>query len=550
MALNTTEYALGHRCVWSTCNVTGYPSIYREYKLDCCTLSVPLNYARPNRSITISMSRLSPLQSTSQNNTLFILMGGPGASGWNLLKSAALLIPAQLGLTIILPDHRGTGLSTVLGCGDNDLQTITTGCITYLISKWDIEGLNQFSITAAAHDLSVQIQVYQADHPGRISIYAVSYGTLWLDRFLQIYPTSIPSAIMDGVINPILASVSRYDLLASNVGLQFLAYCQLQPECHSYFPTDQPPYVMLYRILAELDTNKQQCIKEYFNEYQINSETLRNLFFKMIQSGETYMDRTVIPAVIFRLNRCNIEDVKVLNFFFRSSLNKTDETETKENGPGFLNSKVLYLNIIQSERWLAPNESEIDKETVLAWHRSTLMAPNNSEQTISFRAQWPKYPLDQYYAKVASYTPLLMLSGQLDPATTFPLASQLASITSKTRTFYGIPLAGHVTVNIAKVGFYCPLHLMLAWAFPNNFPSEWSDPQCIRSLPTTLDFVGATPLGQEYSMKFLNISRPFGNDSYDSIPDSNFRLTKYIPYFCLIFILIFSIQYFFRIIVL
>ncbi|CAF3843729.1 unnamed protein product [Rotaria sordida] len=354
------------------------------------------------------MSRLSPLQSTSQNNTLFILMGGPGASGWNLLQSAALLIPAQLGLTIILPDHRGTGLSTVLGCDDNDSQTITTGCITYLISKWDIEGLNQFSITAAAHDLSVQIQVYQADHPGRISIYAVSYGTLWLDRFLQIYPTLIPSAIMDGVINPILA------------------------------------------------------------------------------------------------------------------LNKTDETETKENGPGFLNSKVLYLNIIQSERWLAPNESEIDKETVLAWHRSTLMAPNNSEQTISFRAQWPKYPLDQYYAKVASYSPLLMLSGQLDPATTFPLASQLASITSKTRTFYGIPLAGHVTLNIAKVGFYCPLHLMLAWAFPNNFPSEWNDPQCIRSLPTTLDFVGATPLGQEYSMKFLNISRPFGNDSYDSIPDSNF----------------------------
>ncbi|CAF4093510.1 unnamed protein product, partial [Rotaria sordida] len=197
MALNTTEYALGHRCVWSTCNVTGYPSIYREYKVDCCTLSVPLNYARPNRSIAISMSRLSPLQSTSQNNTLFILMGGPGASGWNLFQSAALLIPAQLGLTIILPDHRGTGLSTVLGCDDNDSQTITTDCITYLISKWDIEGLNQFSITAAAHDLSVQIQVYQADHPGRISIYAVSYGTFWLDRFLQIYPTLIPSAIMD-----------------------------------------------------------------------------------------------------------------------------------------------------------------------------------------------------------------------------------------------------------------------------------------------------------------------------------------------------------------
>ncbi|CAF3352085.1 unnamed protein product [Rotaria sp. Silwood2] len=489
MAMNTSEYALEHRCIWSTCNVTGYPSTFLDYKLDCCTLPVPLNYARPDRLITISMSRLSPLRSTSDNNTLFILMGGPGGSGWSLVENVALLIPAQSGITLILPDHRGTGLSTVLGCDDNHSQTITTDCITYLTSKWTIEGLNQFTITAAAHDLSVQIQVYQADHPGRISIYSVSYGTLWLDRFLQIYPTLIQSAIMDGVVNPILISISRYDLFASQVGLQFLTYCQLQPECHSYFPVDQPPYVMLYRILAELDTNKQQCINKYFNEDKPKSDWLRNLFFNMIQSGDTYMDRTVIPAVIFRLNRCNVDDVNVLNFFFRSSFSKINQMQTKQNDPGFLFSNVLNYNIVLSEMWLALNESEVDKETIIAWYKSTLMAPNNAEQLISLRAQWPKYPLDQYYSKVASYTPLLMISGQLDPSTMFDQASQLASITSKTRTFYAIPLAGHITVNIAQVGYYCPLHLVCAWAFPAIFPSEWNDPQCIRYLPTTLDFL-------------------------------------------------------------
>ncbi|CAF3946083.1 unnamed protein product, partial [Rotaria sp. Silwood1] len=34
MAMNTSEYALEHHCVWSTCNVTGYPSTFRDYKLD------------------------------------------------------------------------------------------------------------------------------------------------------------------------------------------------------------------------------------------------------------------------------------------------------------------------------------------------------------------------------------------------------------------------------------------------------------------------------------------------------------------------------------
>ncbi|CAF4388851.1 unnamed protein product [Rotaria sp. Silwood2] len=163
--------------------------------------------------------------------------------------------------------------------------------------------------------------------------------------------------------------------------------------------------------------------------------------------------------------------------------------QTKQNDPGFLFSNVLNYNIVLSEMWLALNESEVDKETIIAWYKSTLMAPNNAEQLISLRAQWPKYPLDQYYSKVASYTPLLMISGQLDPSTMFDQASQLASITSKTRTFYAIPLAGHITVNIAQVGYYCPLHLVCAWAFPAIFPSEWNDPQCIRYLPTTLDFL-------------------------------------------------------------
>jgi fermentation-respiration switch protein FrsA (DUF1100 family) len=74
--------------------------------------------------------------------------------------------------------------------------------------------------------------------------------------------------------------------------------------------------------------------------------------------------------------------------------------------------------------------------------------------------------------KVASYAPLLMISGQLDPATPFDQASQLASITSKTRTFYAIPLAEHITVNIAALGYHCPLQLICSWAFSDLFPVE------------------------------------------------------------------------------
>jgi hypothetical protein len=69
------------------------------------------------------------------------------------------------------------------------------------------------------------------------------------------------------------------------------------------------------------------------------------------------------------------------------------------------------------------------------------MAPEIPEQYIALRSQWPKYPLDQYHSQVASYAPLLIISGQLDPATPLNQVSHLSSITSKTRIFYAIPLA-------------------------------------------------------------------------------------------------------------
>ena len=105
-----------------------------------------------------------------------------------------------------------------------------------------------------------------------------------------------------------------------------------------------------------------------------------------------------------------------------------------------------------------------------------------------------------------------MIAGQLDGATPLDFASYLASITGKTRTLYTIPLSGHIIqLYVSTTGYTCPLHLILSWTFPALFPSEWSDPTCIRDLPTTIDFVGATAMGQASSLKLLNVSLPFGD---------------------------------------
>ncbi|CAF5138877.1 unnamed protein product, partial [Rotaria sp. Silwood1] len=368
-----SNYVPLNRCVWSDCNVSNIIPTIQNYSIDCCKLEVPLNYAKPNETkIIISMARLKPFsQQNATNNTLFILTGGPGESGWTFLEYASVLFPPTYGITIILPDHRGIGLSTSLSCDDYGSQNITIDCISYLTSKWGIEGLNQFSVTAAAHDLSVQIRYYQSIVSGRVSVYSLSYGTMWLDRFLQIYPNLVQSAIMDSVINPQLFSSSRYDLWTSSVASKFLGYCQFQSECNQYFPVDEPPQIMLSKILIELSENNQRCVNNYFSQYHLTDEKLRSLFRNMMSSSTSYYDRTVIPAVIFRLNRCNQEDVTVLKFFIETTIGTKGNTDTNSSTiPSLFGSAVLGYNIIQSELWLGKDEDAVNEATILAWHAS------------------------------------------------------------------------------------------------------------------------------------------------------------------------------------
>jgi hypothetical protein len=177
------------------------------------------------------------------------------------------------------------------------------------------------------------------------------------------------------------------------------------------------------------------------------------------------------------------------------------------------------------------NQSEVDQLTLNAWQNATLIAPDLRPDMIALRQAWPKYPLDEYRYLLANSS-VLMTSGPLDGATVLDFSSHLASITGKTRTFYSIPLSGHIIeLFVTATGYTCPLQLILSWAFPSLFPSEWNDPTCLQNLPTTIDFVGTTEMGRASSLKLLNVSLPFGNAN-TSLPGnsafSHYSITLFI----------------------
>ncbi|CAF5178536.1 unnamed protein product, partial [Rotaria magnacalcarata] len=92
------------------------------------------------------------------------------------------------------------------------------------------------------------------------------------------------------------------------------------------------------------------------------------MFLDLVTDAGHYFDRTIVLAVIYRLNRCNANDITVLKFFLQNTA-----TITAAVLPVILFSSVLSYNIVQSEIWLAMNETEIDETTYDDWRDSTIM---------------------------------------------------------------------------------------------------------------------------------------------------------------------------------
>ena len=133
---------------------------------------------------------------------------------------------------------------------------------------------------------------------------------------------------------------------------------------------------MLSRILAKLDHNNHRCINDHLLQYYFTGDKLRGLFRGMMSSSRSFYIRTVIPSVLFRLFRCNSDDVKVLCFFFKTTLGPSEmlNKESSTPPPALYDSVVLSFNINRSEFWLDKDGGEVDEETLLAWHNSILLA--------------------------------------------------------------------------------------------------------------------------------------------------------------------------------
>ncbi|MBI5535801.1 MAG: alpha/beta fold hydrolase [Deltaproteobacteria bacterium] len=498
----------GIQVLWEPC------SLYEgadDGLAECATVSMPLYWRKPDgRTIGIRAKRLKA--KTQPHAQMWLLHGGPGASG-------VVGFPSRMerwremdpGLELYTLDHRGTGFSRRLGCPNAESATSPSGssisvaeaveCIPYLQQEYGDE-LGAITTTDSSMDLAALIEATRM--PGKkVIVWGGSYGTYFAQRYLQVAPAQADGVIIEGIATP-MSTFINYDELGNKTGKDFFGVCAADAFCASKLGPD--PWARLGTLLQNLQNG--HCSAAKLSRYAVSQLLAYMLYYHPSYSAA--------PATIYRLERCSSQDVaavsSVVDFFFGAG------------GVWDIQSYSILLqhHISLSEMWMTPAFEGVDLVQYFEDIRNTAyVAKFLGPSRLQILAEWPVYNDPAYDNQwPSSATPMLMMQGRLDPATSWYEASNVQDhYTQPSQTYVEFPNAPHgvssaTPLSDAADAEHCGMRLLLAFAKDPKAPLDTS---CVSQV-LPINFKGTAALAQAM----------FGtSDFWDDPPASDAGTTAY-----------------------
>lgn len=231
---------------------------------ECATLEVPLDYGdAEGERIEIAVIRL-PTSSSDRIGSVVVNPGGPGGSGVDYLRIAAVQLPPEL-LTrfdLVSFDPRGVGQSSAVDCdldlddgiplleaGDDDgwAEVVADeedqfdGCTGSDLAPY--VGTNN-----AARDMDV-LRAALGDE--RLTYIGYSYGTRLGATYAELFPQNVRALVLDAAVLPdrSLDELDRAQAAGFDVAFEnFAAACDADPDC---LLQDLGPTVEVYESIAD-----------------------------------------------------------------------------------------------------------------------------------------------------------------------------------------------------------------------------------------------------------------------------------------------------------
>ncbi|KAG2378623.1 hypothetical protein C9374_008262 [Naegleria lovaniensis] len=380
-------------------------------------------------------------------------------------------------------DHRGVGASQRLSCVASQAETngsisgkfidIYSELKNCAVSNSDSNYL--FSSVNAAIDVVSLMKMLHSSNEG-IFLYGNSYGTVWLSRFMRylelnqanVMDLNIRGVVMDGVMATVDSSsattlLKRFTfdqtMLYQNEALaNYLKYCDMpssnqtnvkkntcQEKLQQFYEQTglTTAISLLQNTIQLIYENGTMC--EPMLDIIDNAEYFRQLLTRLLSNE---YERVLIPAILYRLNRCDMDlDVPTLQRIFSFMIERREDNKNAYMDYPLSQSPLLGYNIIYSEMWtknITLHQMEILYNQSIGATRDAL-----SYKTALDLSQWKTYDLDPQYDNVAfsSNVPILMLNGELDPLTPVEGArNQFSHIHGNSVKFIEIPFGAHFSL--------------------------------------------------------------------------------------------------------
>lgn len=397
---------------WTPCLLNGEE---RE-GVECIEEDVVLLFEKQDSPwISVFVKRVRPAE--PDGRSLWLLAGGPGQAGDAFEPMAQQIAEADPGLTIYIPDHRGTGRSSRLSCpraehvdspgGQAVLTQEWADCYAEVTETYPPEQLKGFGTTAAALDLVELMNRFEEREP---YLLGVSYGTFLAWRFLQIAPEHAAGVVFDSACMPGECFLSAQDLWEDRVGREwFDTVCAGDALCNEKL--GERPTEAVEALHAALQDG--QCPLLGGDPVQARA-TLRVVLGQLFFFANL---RPVLPALVYRMLRCSPADQQAIAHLFNAVFGGGGMAPSSYSWP-------LAMNIAVSEMW---EPSDPTPEEIVARYDDTVMCRGVSNQVAWQAPEWSRYVEPWLDEGVETAVPTLIMQAEYDPATPVEVAEPMTT---------------------------------------------------------------------------------------------------------------------------
>lgn len=378
----------------------------------CGVVAVPLNPQIPDgERIELHIAVVEALAEDPAPDPLFVIAGGPGQAATDFFALTERAFRRILRYrSVVLVDQRGTGESAPLNCpsleemelgGESSPQALAAKAIDCLHElKHDARF---FTTSVAVGDLDI---VRAALGYETLNLYGISYGTRVAQHYLRRFPERVRSVVLDGVL-PTTVSLGPDLALDSQAALdRVFERCQADDACAAAFPNLRE---QLGIILARLREQPAQTTFAHprtgeRTEADVDHLTMAGVVRLLVYSPIT---ASLLPPLIEAVHDGDYAKLAAQAYAVSESM--------RDLAVG-LNYAVLCTE--DHPFWGAIDD---------AAQRATYMGATMVETTRRVCDTWPAGAIDaDFKAPLASETPVLLLSGELDPITP-PRYAELAA---------------------------------------------------------------------------------------------------------------------------